>query len=326
MAAMRVVVRYRTASLSYLVARPRLRPGAAEAALDGVAVLVDVGVEGGRSAPGAAASAAVGGLVGLDRDRGADVVGAQPVPVGPGGVGPVRQNPVRAGAGPSAGGPLDTDRLQHGDHHGAVPRLPGREQQGPRSEAGLDGGAGSWCPIRPGTVPGRGRPAPPPRARRCPRGPPLAWGVGAHGGACPPTPASRSSRRRRPAPTRAASMRSHTPFNCQARKQGVRPPPGPVAGRHVAPGRPDPGAPPHGVDHGAQRVAAGPAPHRRGGQQWLEQRPLGIGQIMAGGCVYTRHPRPSPVSRFDFTPPVIPRGPRPARHATPPPPDLRNTP
>ena len=100
---------------------------AAEAALDGVAVLVDVGVEGGRSAPGAAASAAVGGLVGLDRDRGADVVGAQPVPVGPGGVGPVRQNPVRAGAGPSAGGPLDTDRLQHGDHHGAVPRLPGRE-------------------------------------------------------------------------------------------------------------------------------------------------------------------------------------------------------
>ena len=108
--------------------------------------------------------------------------------------------------------------------------------------------------------------------------------------------------------------------------QGVRPPPGPVAGRHVAPGRPDPGAPPHGVDHGAQRVAAGPAPHRRGGQQGLEQRPLGIGQIMAGGCVYTRHPRPSPVSRFDFTPPVIPRGPRPARHATPPPPDLRNTP
>ena len=108
--------------------------------------------------------------------------------------------------------------------------------------------------------------------------------------------------------------------------QGARPPPGPVAGRHVAPGRPDPGAPPHGVDHGAQRAAAGPAPHRRGGQQGLEQRPPGIGQIMAGGCVYTRHPRPSPVSRFDFTPPVIPRGPRPARHATPPPPDLRNTP
>lgn len=99
----------------------------------------------------------------------------------------------------------------------AVPRLPGREQQGPRSEAGLDSGAGSWCPIRPGTVPGRGRPAPPPRARRRPRGPPLAWGAGAHGGACPPTPASRSSRRRRPAPTRAASMRSHTPFSRRAR-------------------------------------------------------------------------------------------------------------
>ena len=69
MAAMRVVVRYRTASSSHPVAGPRLSPGAAEAALDGIAVLVSVGVEGGRSAPGAAAAAAVGGLVGLGSPR-----------------------------------------------------------------------------------------------------------------------------------------------------------------------------------------------------------------------------------------------------------------
>ena len=197
MAAMQVVVRYRTASLSYLVARPRLRPGAAEAALDGVAVLVDVGVEGGRSAPGAAASAAVGGLVGLDRDRGADVVGAQPVPVGPGGVGPVRQNPVRAGAGPSAGGPFDTDRLQHGDHHGAVPRLPGREQQGPRSEAGLDGGVDLGAPSAPGPSQGVVVRLPLHALDAVPAGP-RSRGRGRARRWSPPTPASRSSRRRRP--------------------------------------------------------------------------------------------------------------------------------
>ena len=56
------------------------------------------------------------------------------------------------------------------------------------------------------------------------------------------------------------------------------------------------------------------------------QRPPGIGRVTAGGCVRTRHPRPSPISRFDFAPPVMPRGPHPGRHATPPPPDLRNTP
>lgn len=45
--------------------RAAVAPRAVEAALDGV------GVEGGRSAPGAAASVVVGGLVGPDRDRGA---------------------------------------------------------------------------------------------------------------------------------------------------------------------------------------------------------------------------------------------------------------
>ena len=40
--------------------RAAVAPQAVEAALDGIAVLVGVGVGGGRSAPGAAAPAAVG--------------------------------------------------------------------------------------------------------------------------------------------------------------------------------------------------------------------------------------------------------------------------
>ena len=54
----------------------------AEAAFHGVAVLVDGGVEGWWASAAWAPGLAVGGLVGLDGDRGADVVGAQPDPVG----------------------------------------------------------------------------------------------------------------------------------------------------------------------------------------------------------------------------------------------------
>ena len=90
--------------------------------------------------------------------------------------------------------------------------------------------------------------------------------------------------------------------------QGARPPPGPVAGR----ARPRRGAPTRVRRRTASIMA-------RSGQQGLEQRPPGIGRVTAGGCVRTRHPRPSPVSRFDFAPPVMPRGPHPVRHATPPP-------
>ena len=84
--------------------------------------------------------------------------------------------------------------------------------------------------------------------------------------------------------------------------QGARPPPGPVAGR----ARPRRGAPTRVRRRTASIMA-------RSGQQGLEQRPPGIGRVTAGGCVRTRHPRPSPVSRFDFAPPVMPRGPRPGR-------------
>ena len=90
--------------------------------------------------------------------------------------------------------------------------------------------------------------------------------------------------------------------------QGARPPPGPAVGR----ARPRRGAPTRVRRRTASIMA-------RSGQQGLEQRPPGIGRVTAGGCVRTRHPRPSPVSRFDFAPPVMPRGPHPVRHATPPP-------
>ena len=54
----------------------------AEAAFHGVAVLVGGGVEGWWAPAAWAPGLAVGGLVGLDGDRGADMVGAQPGPVG----------------------------------------------------------------------------------------------------------------------------------------------------------------------------------------------------------------------------------------------------
>lgn len=55
----------------------------AEASFHGVAVLVGDGVEGRCRPPRGPLGLAVGGLVGLDRDRGADVVGPQLSPVGP---------------------------------------------------------------------------------------------------------------------------------------------------------------------------------------------------------------------------------------------------
>ena len=112
------------------------------------------------------------------------------------------QSPACPGVSPATRGWLGWRR--------AVPRLPGREQQGPRSEAGLDSGAGSWCPIRPGTVPGRGRPAPPPRARRRPRGPPLAWGAAGP----PSTPTSTTPR----APARVGRGRARRRVSTDTRQ------------------------------------------------------------------------------------------------------------
>jgi hypothetical protein len=80
-----------------------------DAALDGVALLVDLPVEGGWSAALGAQLAAVGVLVGLARDGRPDPAPAQVTAVGLAGVGPVGQDPVRTGACPATCGAGNPD-------------------------------------------------------------------------------------------------------------------------------------------------------------------------------------------------------------------------
>ena len=140
-----------------------------------------------------------------------------------------------------------------------------------------------------------------------PAGPPLARGAGAHGGACPPTPASRSSRRRRPGrpgPPRCAPAPRSAAGRGTGRAPSTRARSGPGA---PPPGRPDPGASPHGVDHGAQRAAgarAAPTGHRPG--HGGRMRPHPSSEAFAGIAIRFRTTRDAPRA-----------SPRPARHAAP---------
>jgi site-specific DNA recombinase len=103
--------------------------------LDGVAVLVVPGVEGGRAAARAATLAAVVLLVFLDRDDGLDAALAQVAAVGGGGVGLVTQR----GAGPGAGPPLapapDGQLVHQRDELRAVTVLARRGDAGQRPAA-----------------------------------------------------------------------------------------------------------------------------------------------------------------------------------------------
>ena len=127
------------------------------------------------------------------------------------------------------------------------------------------------------------------------RGSPLARGAGAHGGACPPTPASRSSRRRRPGrpgPPRCAPAPRSAAGRGTGRTSSTRACSGPGA---PLPGRPDPGALPHGVDHGAQRAAgarAAPTGHRPG--HGGRMRPHPSSEAFAGIAIRFRTTRDAP--------------------------------
>jgi hypothetical protein len=89
-----------------------------EAALDGVPVLVGLGVEGRWPSAVGAAAGAVGGLVGGDRDGRSDVVPGEPGPVRAGGVGLVGQDPLGPPPGLPAVGSGDADAVEHADHLG----------------------------------------------------------------------------------------------------------------------------------------------------------------------------------------------------------------
>jgi len=110
-----------------------------EAALDGVALFVASGVEGGRAAARAAAAAAVLLLVFLHRDDRGDPALAQPGAVSSGGVGLVGQRGAGPGAGPSRAPAADADGLHQRDELRAVAVLARAEDPADRAAAPVRG-------------------------------------------------------------------------------------------------------------------------------------------------------------------------------------------
>src|SRR5205814_1027448 len=110
-----------------------------DAALDGVALFVDLSVEGGWPAALGSLGAAVGILVGLAWDGGLDAAPTQVGPVGLGRVRLVGQDPVRCGAGPTGTGPGYPDAVEYGDELRAVAALSGGQQHRQRLLALLAG-------------------------------------------------------------------------------------------------------------------------------------------------------------------------------------------
>jgi hypothetical protein len=132
---------------------------AVDAALHGVALLVGVGVEGGRTAALGAAFAAVGVLVGFAGNAGFDAAGAEMPAVAFRGVGLVGQDQVRAGVGrpPPIRATLMLRRT--GMSWGQSARCPAVSVNArtfwPCSQARC-----VWWSVRPATVRGRGRRVP----------------------------------------------------------------------------------------------------------------------------------------------------------------------
>src|SRR5256886_3494606 len=110
-----------------------------DAALDGVALFVDLGGECGWPAALGSLGAAVRVLVGLGRDGGLDATLAQVRAVGLGGVSLVGQHPVGTGARTATVRTRYPDALQHRDELRAVAALPGGQQHRQRFLALLAG-------------------------------------------------------------------------------------------------------------------------------------------------------------------------------------------
>lgn len=114
-------------------ATPLLEPG--DAPLDGIALLVRLGVEAGRAASGAASTQTVADLVGGLRDDRTDAASTEVPADRAGGVGAIRKDDRRAGSWPAESTPRDPDSghdrfegrrvtcLACGDPDGERPRL-----------------------------------------------------------------------------------------------------------------------------------------------------------------------------------------------------------
>ena len=92
-----------------------------DAALDGVALLVDVLVERGWSSTAGTAVAPIGRLVVLNGDDAPDPAAATIGPVALGSVRLVVQDPVRANAGPATSWAEYPDTAEHGGELRAYP-------------------------------------------------------------------------------------------------------------------------------------------------------------------------------------------------------------
>jgi hypothetical protein len=101
-----------------------------DAALDGVALLVDLRVERWWTAAVGSFVLAVADLVGFLRDGAPDTPPSQIAAVGSGSVGLVRQRSIRSGAGPAAADAGDSDTAQYHLELRGVAALPGGDDQG----------------------------------------------------------------------------------------------------------------------------------------------------------------------------------------------------
>jgi hypothetical protein len=110
-----------------------------DAALDGMALAVDVLVEPRWSATARSPFEPVGFLITLDRDGRGDTAPAQVGPVGSRRVGLVGQDPIRARPRTTRPPPGHTDAFQHGDELRAVPALTSGDHQRQRFASLLSG-------------------------------------------------------------------------------------------------------------------------------------------------------------------------------------------
>ena len=151
-------------------AAPLLEP--VEAAFDGVAVAIELGVEGWWAPAVGAAGLAVADLVGRLRDDDRDLRRAQPLAVGPGGVGLVPEDRVRSGSGAPGPDPWDPEPVEQGGQDRGV-RLPApRSPPPPAGDRGRRPGHGSCWSTHRGTARCHGQPAR--RAETCSSGEPPA--------------------------------------------------------------------------------------------------------------------------------------------------------
>lgn len=98
-----------------------------DAALDGVALFVGFGIEGGWASTAVALGSAIAGLVAFLGDGAADPAPAQVGTIGPAPVGLVRQDPVRAGAWAPTATARHPQAMEHGLKLRRIVPLPGSD-------------------------------------------------------------------------------------------------------------------------------------------------------------------------------------------------------